>query len=111
MVIFFYTYLRLWHHSVVSVTQGGELKSSVSLYIPLLEELLHASKEGFPHIMIIININLPRCPLVVQVPGLGWVGHVTRVQKQGEDTWLVKTRGCLVSRKEALHLLQLTEVH
>ena len=105
------TYLWLGHHGVLAVAQWGKVKALLLLLVPLLEELLHASKEGFPHIMIIINIDLPRSPLVVQVPGLGWVGHVTRVQKQGEDTWLVKTRGCLVSRKEALHLLQLTEVH
>ena len=48
---------------------------------------------------------------MVQVPGLGWVRHVTRVQQQREDTWLVKARGRLISREEAFHLLQLTEVH
>ena len=61
--------------------------------------------------MKMIVDDLPGSPLVVQVPGLGRVGHVTRVQQQGEDTRFVKTRGCLVPRKKALHLLQLTEVH
>lgn len=57
------------------------------------------------------NVHLPGGPLVVQVPGLGRVWHVTRVQQQREDTWLVKARGGLISRKEAFHLLQLAEVH
>ena len=48
---------------------------------------------------------------MVQLPGLGWVWHVTRVQEQREDTWLVKARGRLISWEEAFHLLQLAEVH
>ena len=57
------------------------------------------------------DVNMPGGPLVVQVPGLGRVWHVTRVQQQREDTWLIKARGRLISWKEAFHLLQLAEVH
>ena len=43
------------------------------------------------------DVNMPGGPLVVQVPSLGRVRHVTRVQQQREDTWLIKACGRLIS--------------
>ena len=35
------TNLGLWHHGVMSVAQRRKLKSSLLLYVTLLEELFH----------------------------------------------------------------------
>ena len=60
-----YTNLRLRHHCVLSVTERGKLQPLLLLLVSLLEELLHA----------------PGGPLVVQVPSLGWMRHVTGVKE------------------------------
>lgn len=67
--------MRLWHHGVVSVTEGRVLEPEFRLAIALVEELLDA----------------PGGPLVVELPPLGRVGHITRVEQQTQDLGLVKT--------------------
>ena len=100
---------------MLCLSHRGENSSPLSLSMsPCLKNSSMHLKKGSFFIYIAMKMivdDLPGSPLVVQVPGLGRVGHVTRVQQQGEDTRFVKTRGCLVPRKKALHLLQLTEVH
>ena len=89
------TNLRLGDHGVVSVTQGGELQAQLPLHVPLPEELLHA----------------PGGPLVVEAPGLGWVGDVTGVKQEAQNPPFVKAGAVMTARQDCLHLLQLREMH
>ena len=89
------TNLRLGDHRVVTVAQRRELQAQVPLQVPLLEELLHA----------------PGGPLVVEAPGLGWVGDVTGVKQEAQYPPLVKAGTVVTAGKDCLHLLQLREMH
>ena len=89
------TNLRLGDHGVVAVTQRGELQAEVPLQVALLEELLHA----------------PGGPLVVEAPGLGWVGDVTGVKQEAQNPPFVKAGAVMTARQDCLHLLQLREMH
>ena len=89
------TNLRLGDHGVVAVTQGGELQAPLPLHVSLPEELLHA----------------PGGPLVVEAPGLGWVGDVTGVQQQAQHPPLVQAGAVMAAGQDCLHLLQLREMH
>ena len=89
------TNLRLGDHGVVTVTQWGELQALLSLHVPLLEELLHA----------------PGGPLVVEAPGLSWMGDVTGVKQEAQYPPLVKAGTVVTAGEDCLHLLQLREMH
>ena len=89
------TNLRLRDHGVMSVTQRGELQPLLTLHVSLLEELLHA----------------PGGPLVVEAPGLGWVGDVTGVKQEAQHSALVKAGAVMTAGQDCLHLLQLREMH
>ena len=89
------TNLRLGDHRVVTVAQRRELQAQVPLQVPLLEELLHA----------------PGGPLVVEAPGLGWVGDVTGVKQEAQYPPLVKAGTVVTAGEDCLHLLQLREMH
>ena len=79
----------------MTVTQWGELQALLSLHVPLLEELLHA----------------PGGPLVVEAPGLGWVGDVTGVKQEAQNPPFIKAGAVMTARQDCLHLLQLREMH
>ena len=68
------TYLTLWDHGVVPVTQRRVLQTQLGLPVPLVEELLDA----------------PGGPLVVHLPPLGRVTHVARVEEKAQYLGLVK---------------------
>ena len=79
----------------MSVTERRELQAQLPLLVPLLEELLHA----------------PGGPLVVEAPGLGWVGDVTGVKQEAQYPPLVKAGTVVTAGEDCLHLLQLREMH
>ena len=80
------TELRLWYLSCIPVTQGRHIQPQLLLPVPLIEELLHA----------------PGRPLLVQVPGLGGVSHVCRVEHERHYLGLIVEIG--------LYSLQLSEM-
>ena len=69
----YYTKLRLGYLCCVPITQRRHIQPQLLLSVPLVEELLHASG----------------CPLLVQVPGLGGVSHVCRVEHERHHFGLV----------------------
>lgn len=89
------TNLRLGDHGVVAVTQRGELQAQLPLQVALLEELLHA----------------PGGPLVVEAPGLSWVGDVTGMKQEAQNPPFVKAGAVMTAGQDCLHLLQLREMH
>ena len=89
------TNLRLGDHGVVAVTQGGELQAPLPLHVSLPEELLHA----------------PGGPLVLEAPGLSWVGDVTGMKQEAQNPPFVKAGAVMTAGQDCLHLLQLREMH
>ena len=49
--------------------------------------------------------------LVMQIPGLGRMRHVTRVQQQTEDTCLVPRASLVTGGQKISDVLELREVH
>ena len=72
-----FTDLRLRNFCCGPVTQRRNIQPHFLLPVPLVEELLHA----------------PGRPLLVQVPGLGGVGHVRRVEHEAQHLGLIHHRG------------------
>ena len=82
-----FTDLRLGYHGVVPVAERRVLEPELRLAVSLLEELFDA----------------PGRPLVVDVPALGGVRHVARVEQQAQDLGLVEAgTGKLVLEKPVL---------